>query len=340
MECILEDPLILMYEKKVSSVADLVPILELAVRGGRPLVIISEDIEGEALATMVLNRLRGVLPSVAVKAPGFGDRRKAMLEDMAILTAGTFISEDLGIKLENVTDEHLGTARRVVVTKDETTIIEGAGNPETIRGRIGQLRAQIEETDSNYDREKLEERLAKLAGGVAVIEVGAPTEVELKERKHRYEDALSATRAAVEEGIVPGGGAMLLSARKAVAKLKAEGDEQLGIDLVYQALAEPMVHIIDNAGLKGEVITGQIEADKKDKYAYDVLSGKVVDMMAAGIIDPAKVVRSGLENAASIAAMLLTTEAAVAEIPQPPPPMPPGGGGPGGMGGMGGMPPM
>jgi chaperonin GroEL len=335
MECILEEPLILLYEKKVSSVADLVPILELAVRAGRPLMIVAEDIEGEALATMVLNRLRGVLPSVAVKAPGFGDRRKAMLEDMAVLTAGTFISEDLGIKLENVTEEHLGSARRIVVTKDDTTIVEGAGSAEAIRGRISQLRAQIEETDSNYDREKLEERLAKLAGGVAVIEVGAPTEVELKERKHRYEDALSATRAAVEEGIVPGGGAALLSARKAMAKLKAAGDVQLGIDIVNQALAEPMIHIIDNAGLKGEVIAGQIEADKKDKFAYDVLAGKVVDMMAAGIIDPAKVVRSALENAGSIAGMLLTTEAAVAEIPEPPPPMPPGG-----PGGPGGMPPM
>jgi chaperonin GroEL len=272
-----------------------------------------------------------------VKAPGFGDRRKAMLEDMAVLTAGTFISEDLGIKLENVTQEHLGSARRIVVTKDETTIVEGAGSPEAIRGRISQLRAQIEETDSNYDREKLEERLAKLAGGVAVIEVGAPTEIELKERKHRYEDALSATRAAVEEGIVPGGGAALLSARKAVAKQKATGDVQIGIDIVNEALAQPMVHIINNAGLKGEVIVGQIEGEKKDKLAYDVLAGKVTDMMAAGIIDPAKVVRSALENAASIAGMLLTTEAAVAEIPEPPPPMPPGGGHPGG---MGGMPPM
>ena len=326
MECILEEPLILLYEKKVSSVADLVPMLELAVRLARPLVIVAEDIEGEALATMVLNRLRGVLLSVAVKAPGFGDRRKAMLEDMAVLTAGTFISEDLGIKLENVTEEHLGSARRVVVTKDDTTIVEGAGSPEAIRGRISQLRAQIEETDSNYDREKLEERLAKLAGGVAVIEVGAPTEIELKERKTRYEDALSATRAAVEEGIVPGGGAALLSARKPVAKLKADGDAQIGINIVYEALAQPMIQIIDNAGLKGEIIAGQIEAEKKDKHAFDVLSGKVVDMMQAGIVDPAKVVRSALENAASIGALVLTTEALVAEIPQPEPPMPPGGG--------------
>lgn len=331
MECVLENPLILLYEKKISAVADLVPVLELAVRKGRPLVVIAEDVEGEALATMVLNRLRGVLFSVAVKAPGFGDRRKAMLEDMAILTAGTFISEDLGIKLENVKEEHLGTARRVVVTKDDTTIVEGAGSPEAIRGRIAQIRAQIEETESNYDREKLEERLAKLAGGVAVIEVGAPTEIELKERKHRYEDALSATRAAVEEGIVPGGGAALLSARKAVKKLKADGDVQIGINIVYDALAQPMVHIIENAGLKGEVLVGQIEQRNDDRYAFDVLRGEITDMISAGIIDPAKVVRCALENAASIAGMLLTTEAAVAEIPEPPAKS---------QGGRGGAPPM
>jgi chaperonin GroEL len=332
MQCVLEDPYILLYEKKVSAVADLMSILELALRNGKPLVVIAEDIEGEALATMVLNKLRGALRAVAVKAPGFGDRRKAMLEDMAVLTAGTFVSEDLGIKLENVTEEHLGTAKRIVVTKDDTTIIEGAGSPEAIRGRIQQLRAQIEETDSNYDREKLEERLAKLAGGVAVIEVGAPTEIELKERKTRYEDALSATRAAVEEGIVPGGGAALLSARKAVAKLEADGDEAIGVRIVDEALAEPMVQIINNGGLKGEVVVGEIEGKKKAGLALDVLTGEICDMMEAGIIDPAKVARCALENAASIAGMLLTTDTSVAEIPEPPPPaLPPGGPGGGPM---------
>jgi chaperonin GroEL len=332
MQCVLEDPYILLYEKKVSAVADLMSILELALRNGKPLVVIAEDIEGEALATMVLNKLRGALRAVAVKAPGFGDRRKAMLEDMAVLTAGTFVSEDLGIKLENVTEEHLGTAKRIVVTKDDTTIIEGAGSPEAIRGRIQQLRAQIDETDSNYDREKLEERLAKLAGGVAVIEVGAPTEIELKERKTRYEDALSATRAAVEEGIVPGGGAALLSARKAVAKLEADGDEAIGVRIVDEALAEPMVQIINNGGLKGEVVVGEIEGKKKAGLALDVLTGEICDMMEAGIIDPAKVARCALENAASIAGMLLTTDTSVAEIPEPPPPaLPPGGPGGGPM---------
>ena len=333
MECVLEDPYILLYEKKIGSVADLMPILEMTLRNGKPLVVIAEDIEGEALATLVLNKLRGALRAVAVKAPGFGDRRKAMLEDMAVLTAGTFVSEDLGIKLENVTEEHLGAAKRVVVTKDDTTIVEGAGSPEAIRGRIGQLRAQIEETDSNYDREKLEERLAKLAGGVAVIEVGAPTEIELKERKTRYEDALSATRAAVEEGIVPGGGAALLSARKAVASVEAEGDEATGVRICHDALAEPMIQIVNNAGRKGEVVVGEIEGKKKPTMALDVLTGEVVDMVKAGIIDPAKVARAALENAASIAGMLLTTETAVAEIPEPlPPPPPPGG--------PGGGPPM
>jgi chaperonin GroEL len=334
MECVLEEPYILLYEKKVSAVADLVPVLEIALRQGRPMVIVAEDIEGEALATLVLNKLRGALRAVAVKAPGFGDRRKAMLEDMAILTAGTFISEDLGLKLENVAEEHLGSAKRVVVTKDNTTIIEGAGSADAIRGRIAQLRAQIEETDSNYDREKLEERLAKLAGGVAVIEVGAPTETELKERKTRYEDALSATRAAVEEGIVPGGGAALLSARKVVREIKAEGDDAIGIDIVHEALAEPMIQIINNAGRRGEVIVGHIEDAKKPRLGYDVLRGEQVDMTKAGIVDPAKVVRSALENAASIAGMLLTTETALADKPEKAKPMPMPPGGPGGPGGM------
>jgi len=333
MECVLEEPYILLYEKKISAVADLVPVLELALRNGRPVMVIAEDTEGEALATLVLNKLRGALRAVAVKAPGFGDRRKAMLEDMAILTAGTFLSEDLGIKLENVTEEHLGTAKRVVVDKDDTTIIEGAGSAEAIRGRIAQLRAQIEETDSNYDREKLEERLAKLAGGVAVIEVGAPTETELKERKTRYEDALSATRAAVEEGIIPGGGVALLTARKAVKAIAVEGDDAIGVDIVYQALAEPMVQIINNSGRRGEVIVGQIEEQRKANIGFDVLKGEAVDMVKAGIIDPAKVARSALENAASIAGMLLTTEAALADKPEKakPPAMPPGGPGHGPM---------
>jgi len=340
----LEDPVILLCEEKISNVNEIVPLLERVVQAGKPLVVIAEDIEGEALATLVVNKLRGALNIVAVKAPGFGDRRKASLEDIAILTGGTFLSEELGVKLENVTLDMLGSASKVVVTDDDTTIIEGAGSADAIKDRIQQLRRMIEETDSDYDREKLEERLAKLAGGVAVIHVGAATETELKEKQHRYEDALSATRVAVEEGIIPGGGAALVHAIPTLDELEAEDeDERTGIDIVREALEAPSRQLADNAGFEGSVVVRRV-AEKELQVGFNVLTGQYVDMIKAGIVDPLRVTRSALQNAASIAGMILTTESVLAEIEQEKAPAAPGGGMPGGGmpgGGMpGGMPPM